>query len=300
MCLDSTHQVQSPSSIPLDSHYHDASAATTKHTARLLPVISPPLSLKASSRQPPMPCLIVEQTPAPVSFSMTCPTRHEKNTSAALTTVTGGAGTPPEGSASGRRPTLVLVSKYPTPGSSKTRLIPAFGKMLAARLAMAMLKDLLARFAEEDSTRVFRKVFVYAPASAGPAVAAMLKNLKLDKVWEAEPVVMGTALRESGLTNILESALANARSTERDGAVVFVGMDTPELPWSEVMAAKNAAEMENNAYICPASDGGYTLLGLPSTAREGSFEGVLWSDPRTCASQAMVLSSKQVPTRYGG
>lgn len=108
MCLDSTHQVQSPSSIPLDSHYHDASAATTKHTARLLPVISPPLSLKASSRQPPMPCLIVEQTPAPVSFSMTCPTRHEKNTSAALTTVTGGAGTPPEGSASGRRPTLVL------------------------------------------------------------------------------------------------------------------------------------------------------------------------------------------------
>lgn len=49
-----------------------------------------------------------------------------------------------------------------------------------------------------------------------------------------------------------------------------------------------------------ASDGGYTLLGLPSTAREGSFQGVLWSDPRTCASQAMVLSSKQVPTRYGG
>lgn len=49
-----------------------------------------------------------------------------------------------------------------------------------------------------------------------------------------------------------------------------------------------------------ASDGGYTLLGLPSTAREGSFEGVLWSDPRTCASQAMVLASKQVPTRYGG
>lgn len=27
----------------------------------------------------------------------------------------------------------------------------------------------------QDSTRVFRKVFVYAPASAGPAVAAMLK-----------------------------------------------------------------------------------------------------------------------------
>lgn len=37
----------------------------------------------------------------------------------------------------------------------------------------------------------------------------------------------------------------------REGAVIFVGMDTPELPWAEVIAAKNAAEMESNAYICP-------------------------------------------------
>lgn len=37
----------------------------------------------------------------------------------------------------------------------------------------------------------------------------------------------------------------------RDGAVIFVGMDTPELPWSEVLAAKNAAEKDGKAYICP-------------------------------------------------
>ncbi|CAN0406743.1 unnamed protein product, partial [Ectocarpus sp. 13 AM-2016] len=36
-------------------------------------------------------------------------------------------------------------SKYPTPGSSKTRLIPALGEALAAQLAMAMLQDLLQR-----------------------------------------------------------------------------------------------------------------------------------------------------------
>lgn len=28
-------------------------------------------------------------------------------------------------------------------------------------------------------------------------------------------------------------------------------MDTPELPWSEVMAAKSSAEKEGKAYICP-------------------------------------------------
>lgn len=47
----------------------------------------------------------------------------------------------------------VIVSKYPTPGSSKTRLIPSFGKVLAAQLAMAMLRDLLARFAREVRVR---------------------------------------------------------------------------------------------------------------------------------------------------
>ncbi|CAM9361477.1 unnamed protein product, partial [Hapterophycus canaliculatus] len=151
----------------------------------------------------------------------------------------------------GKRATLVLVSKYPTPGASKTRLIPAFGTALAAQLAMAMLKDLLSRFAIEDSTREFRKVFVYAPPSAGSAVNKMLKDMGLDKTWDAEPVSAGTPLRESGLTNILESALASARSRERDGAVIFVGMDTPELPWSEVVAAKTAAEKDGKAYICP-------------------------------------------------
>ena len=45
------------------------------------------------------------------------------------------------------------VSKYPTPGSSKTRLIPAFGTVLAARLAMAMLQDLLSRFSLEVRER---------------------------------------------------------------------------------------------------------------------------------------------------
>lgn len=69
----------------------------------------------------------------------------------------------------------------------------------------------------QDPTREFRKVFVYAPPSAGPAVNKMLKDLGLDKTWDAEPVSAGTALRESGLTTILEAALASARSRERWG-----------------------------------------------------------------------------------
>ncbi|CAM9395188.1 unnamed protein product, partial [Ectocarpus sp. 8 AP-2014] len=200
----------------------------------------------------------------------------------------------------GRRATLVLVSKYPTPGSSKTRLIPALGEALAAQLAMAMLQDLLQRFSIEDPAGEFRKVFVYAPPSAGPSVNKMLKDMGLDKTWDAEPVSSGTPLRESGLTTILEAALASARSRERDGAVIFVGMDTPELPWSEVVAARSSAEKDGKAYICPASDGGYTLLGLPPKAGRGTFEGVKWSDSLTCKSQTRALTLRGVSIRTGG
>lgn len=42
-------------------------------------------------------------------------------------------------------------------------------------------------------------------------------------------------------------------SFDRDGAVIFVGMDTPELPWTEVLAARHAAEKDDKAYICPGS-----------------------------------------------
>lgn len=60
---------------------------------------------------------------------------------------------------------VLLVSKYPTPGTSKTRLIPALGAVLAAKLAMAMLQDLLKRFSIEVSyeklcVRIWRGVLL--------------------------------------------------------------------------------------------------------------------------------------------
>lgn len=52
--------------------------------------------------------------------------------------------------------------------------------------------------------------------------------------------------------------------------------------------------------IDTASDGGYTLLGLPATAGRGTFEGVKWSDALTCKSQTCALASRGVLTRIGG
>ncbi|CAN0139534.1 unnamed protein product [Discosporangium mesarthrocarpum] len=89
--------------------------------------------------------------------------------------------------------------------------------------------------------------------------------------------------------------------SQRNGAVVFVGMDTPELPWIEVRAAAAAAR-DGHAYVCPAEDGGYCLLGLPPAASpaEVVFGGVKWSDPLTCVSQMGTLAAAGVLTLVGG
>lgn len=52
--------------------------------------------------------------------------------------------------------------------------------------------------------------------------------------------------------------------------------------------------------LSAASDGGYTLLGLPASAGRGTFEGVKWSDALTCMSQTGALEARGVMTRIGG
>lgn len=55
-----------------------------------------------------------------------------------------------------------------------------------------------------------------------------------------------------------------------------------------------------SVFFTAASDGGYTLLGLPAAAGRGAFEGVKWSDALTCKSQTCALASRGVSMRVGG
>ena len=49
-----------------------------------------------------------------------------------------------------------------------------------------------------------------------------------------------------------------------------------------------------------ASDGGYTLLGLPASAGRATFEGVKWSDAQTFKGQKRALEVRSVLTSIGG
>jgi glycosyltransferase A (GT-A) superfamily protein (DUF2064 family) len=110
------------------------------------------------------------------------------------------------------------------------------------------------------------------------------------------------ASMSSQLTPILTNALARIRSSmaessDTNGSVVFLGMDSPQLNLEELDMALsfNAYESEKDnqctAYICPCPDGGYGMISIPACVASGqAFRGVVWSQSLTALSQIKALT----------
>lgn len=118
----------------------------------------------------------------------------------------------------------------------------------------------------------------------------------------------------SQLTPILTNALNRIRSIVSSynnpdpGPVVFLGMDSPQLPLEEMASALNVSTSASSedgpavekALLCPCPDGGYGMLSVPANApADKIFDGVQWSHPLTALSQLKALSDAGVAIRMG-
>ncbi len=165
-----------------------------------------------------------------------------------------------------RRDRIIVFTRYPEPGATKTRLIPTLGADGAASLHRALTEHTLrqaSRFAAagielnwtggaEDTMRAWLPEFSHLrPQSDG--------NLGTR---------MATALR---------AAFADGM-----GCAVVVGCDSPDLS-REIYECAFTALDRHDVVIGPATDGGYYLIGARATAanRIGAlFEDVDWGSDR--------------------
>lgn len=162
-------------------------------------------------------------------------------------------------------PTLLVVAKAPVPGLAKTRIAADVGDDLAARLAAAALLDTLA----------------VATASGLPVVVALTGDLDA----AAESAALRRALaphrvvgqRGDGLAARLAAAHADAAS---DGAVVQIGMDTPQITVDDLSEAARRVR-GGRRVLGPAADGGWWLLGLPDAREATRLLGVAMSSAET-------------------
>lgn len=87
---------------------------------------------------------------------------------------------------------------------------------------------------------------------------------------------------------------------QQQPGVVFLGMDSPEIPLEEVAEALYAAQHLSESLICPANDGGYGMIGVPAHANARAvFSGVRWSNELTALSQIKSLTDHSVSVRLG-
>ncbi len=197
---------------------------------------------------------------------------------------------------------VYCVAKYPTPGKSKTRLIPLFGGVNAAALSKCMLLDTLEMvLGARDQTR---DVCVYfAPESDEIKMRALVSEVQAQGTEEGlellpiPSVVQRTA--SSNLTAVLTHALEQGkRHVNAYSSITFVGSDCPHLPHAEVERGVRIAS-DGGAYLVPASDGGYVLLSLPVSCPLGVFQDVEWSAENTLESQLARLTAVGVHTTVG-
>ena len=175
---------------------------------------------------------------------------------------------------------LIVFTRFPEPGKTKTRLIPALGARGAARLQRQMTERIIATaIALKGQNGLSIEV-----RHEGGDAALMQDWLGSNLVYRPQG--------KGHLGQRMQEAFTSAFE-ENTAAVVIVGSDIPGISTQIIRQAFEALQ-QNDLVIGPASDGGYYLVGLShslATMAYGQlFEGIDWGSDRVLAQTLQIAS----------
>ncbi|AFZ47956.1 Protein of unknown function DUF2064 [Cyanobacterium stanieri PCC 7202] len=155
--------------------------------------------------------------------------------------------------------TLVIFTRYPEKGKTKTRLIPAIGAKKAAQIQKLMTENIV-KIARELKDEIEIKIY-YAGGNQ------TLMESWLGDQWQFIPQ-QGKDLGEK-MFSAIES---NFKSTQKP--VIIIGIDCQSLTVDILEKAFFALD-NHNLVLGKAEDGGYYLIGLQKPRKE-LFENIKW------------------------
>ncbi len=162
---------------------------------------------------------------------------------------------------------LIVFTRYPVPGTTKTRLIPALGAEAAADLQRQMTEHTLRQVARwqtcSGAPLLHRTVDVRFSGGDRSQMEAWL-----GASWPY------TSQGEGDLGDRLQRAFADSFAAGAD-QVVAMGIDCPQLTAQQLEQAMQALA-DHDLVLGPATDGGYYLLGLRRPCPE-VFQEIAWS-----------------------
>ncbi len=161
---------------------------------------------------------------------------------------------------------LIVFTRYPEPGTTKTRLIPLIGARRAADLQRKMTEHTLAQVKRLSTSRELAVEIRYDGGDKN-----LMQNW-LGQDFEYRPQGSG----DLGLRMQRSFDDAFRPGTE---AVVIIGTDIPDITDAIIQKAFDTLQ-QKNMVLGPARDGGYYLVGLQnnslSQAIPDLFTGINW------------------------
>ncbi len=170
--------------------------------------------------------------------------------------------------------TLLLFTRYPRPGQTKTRLVPTLGADGAAFLQRRMTVQVLAT-ARQFSALPGRRLEI---CSTGANFRSMGLWLGFDLKYFDQG--------EGDLGQRMLRAVSNS-FTRGAASVIVIGSDCPALPAGYLDKAAKALASGTDLVLGPAHDGGYYLIGLSQVAT-ALFENIPWGTEKVLAATLKV------------
>ena len=163
---------------------------------------------------------------------------------------------------------LIIFTRFPEPGKTKTRLIPTLGEHGAADLQRQMTEHVVATAAKINNRQDLN---IEIRHEGG--------NAESMRTWLG-PQLLYHAQGPGDLGRRMVRAFKDAFQGSNEAAVI-IGSDIPELSAGIIQQAFEGLKT-NDLVIGPAHDGGYYLIGinrtLPAETYSRLFNGINWGD----------------------
>ncbi len=178
--------------------------------------------------------------------------------------------------------TLIVFTRWPTPGLTKTRLIPSYGALGAANIH----RQLLARTVVAVGECQMRNDIV-------AAIADIPSNSDVASLIPSSWVYFGQRGADLGerMANAIDDAF---QLRPRSTSAVLIGVDCPDYCATLFDRAASVLNTHDVVYA-PTEDGGYGLVGVARSAwnsrtRSAMFKEIVWGTSSVFASSRERLS----------
>ncbi|MCL2931502.1 MAG: TIGR04282 family arsenosugar biosynthesis glycosyltransferase [Trichodesmium sp. MAG_R03] len=182
---------------------------------------------------------------------------------------------------------LIIFTRYPKPGTTKTRLIAALGAEGAANIQSQMTKITITK-AKKLSNMM--SLLVEVRFAGG--------NLQLMKNWLRDDLELDLKYQEQGTGDLGERITRAFESAFNQGvkSVVVIGTDCPSLT-HEIMLEAFTKLTKSDVIIGPATDGGYYLIGLKKIIPE-LFQGINWGTSEVLSKTVAIAQNLNLAIDY--